>query len=605
MSVDEAKNRILQRVSLPELIGEKIELKVRGGRHTGLCPFHEERSPSFTVFDDHYFCFGCRATGDAINYIRETQGLSFMETLRYLAEKYGLEVPELEKPNFDKSARLVEAQLYKISAEAAQYFREQMARPLGAKAREYVANRGFSPEFAAEYGFGLSTTEPLALVNHLLKKGFAIKDMISASVALASQHDQRAYDFFINRLMIPIADMHGRVIAFGGRSLGDDLPKYKNSMNTPLFDKSHVLYGLDRAKETIRRDRQAIVCEGYMDVLQLSQAGISSSVACLGTALSLPHLRRLGALTPQIYLVFDGDKAGRNATLRTVNIALEVPQAECKVVVLPVGEDPDTFVTKYGADAFRAQLQTAKGLLDFAIETRIKETHDLGIPELVSKEIIPWLQSVKDPMSRNFLMNRISELTGIAVDGMAQAVRGDAPIKKAPPKMMPLPEEQLNIPKTVTALRGNELELFGHLFWALPEELDIDQIEHMFNSQLELEEVWLEFAHELIKALRRGLTPSQQNKAFWTTGSTPEVLDLILGLEISKGAYETEFRQRQFEKLFRVLQKKQLDETTAKLKAKLASSSGDEEMEILMAISRIKKELILIDNPAKRPVTSS
>ena len=603
MSVDEAKNRILQRVSLPELIGEKIELKVRGGRHTGLCPFHEERSPSFTVFDDHYFCFGCRATGDAITYIRETQGLSFMETLRYLAEKYGLEVPELEKPNFDKSARLVEAQLYKISAEAALFFREQLQKPQSEKAREYIASRGFTPEFAEEYGFGLSSPEPLALVNHMLKKGFAIKDLISASVALASQHDQRAYDFFINRLMIPIADMHGRVIAFGGRSLGDDLPKYKNSMNTPLFDKSHVLYGLHRAKESIRRNRQAIVCEGYMDVLQLSQAGISTSVACLGTALTLPHLRRLGALTPHIYLVFDGDKAGRNATLRTVNIALEVPQAECKVVVLPVGEDPDTFVTKYGADAFQGQLQSAQGLLDFAIETRIRETHDLGIPELVSKEIIPWLQSIKDPMKRNFLTNRISELTGIAVDGMTAALSGEIPVKKPAPKLTPLPEE-LPVPRVVTALKGPELELFGHLFWSVPEELDIAQLEHMFQSQLELEEVWTEFAQEIIKALKKGKTPALENKAFWSSGSNPEVLDLILGLEKTKGAYETEFRPRQFEKLMRVIRKRQLDESAAKLKQKLVHCSGEEEMEILSAISRIKKELIHIDNPAKRPETS-
>ena len=603
MSVDEAKNRILQRISLPELIGEQIELKVRGGRHTGLCPFHDERSPSFTVFDDHYFCFGCRATGDAITYIRETQGLSFMETLRYLAEKYGLEVPELEKPNFDKSARLVEAQLYKISAEAALFFRESLAKPQSEKAREYIAGRGFSPEFVEEYGFGLATPEPLALVNHMLKKGFALKDLITASVALASQHDQRAYDFFINRLMIPIADMHGRVIAFGGRSLGDDLPKYKNSMNTPLFDKSQILYGLHRAKESIRRERQAIVCEGYMDVLQLSQAGISTSVACLGTALTLPHLRRLGALTPHIYLVFDGDKAGRNATLRTVNIAMEVPQAECKVVVLPPGDDPDTFVTKYGADAFRSQLASAKGLLDFAIETRIKETHDLGIPELVTKEIIPWLQSVKDPMSRNFLMNRISELTGIAVGGMQAALLGETPTKKAPPKMMPLPDE-ITAVRTVTAIKGPELELFGHLFWSRPDELDINQLRHMFELQLELEEVWLEFAREIMKALEKGLSPSDQNKAFWMTGSTPEVLDLILGLEKTKGAYETEFRQRQLDKLLAAIRKRQLDDTAAKLKQKLSQSSGDEEMDILMAIARIKKEIMHIDNPAKRPAAS-
>ncbi|RZA18629.1 MAG: DNA primase, partial [Proteobacteria bacterium] len=559
MSVEEAKKRIMNRVDLPALIGEQVELRLRGGHHTGLCPFHEERSPSFCVYHDHYFCFGCRAQGDAIKYVRETQGLTYIETLKYLAEKYGVDAPELEKPNFDKSAQLAEAALYKVCAEAAQYFREQLARPMNAKAREYVESRGFTPEFAEEYGFGLAATDTNALVNHLLKKGRAIQDMITASLALSSKHDNRAYDFFINRLMIPIADMHGRVIAFGGRSLGDELPKYKNSMNTPVFDKSQVLYGLHRAKESIRTQRQAIVCEGYMDVLQLTQMGVSNSVACLGTALTLPHLRRLAALTPQVNLVFDGDKAGKNATLRTVSTALEVPHVECRVVVLPPGEDPDTFTRKFGADAFRDYVQKAKGLLDFAIETRIAETHDLGIPDLISKEIVPWLQSIKDPLKRDFLINRISELTGIAAQGMQQAVKGEAPVKKTPPRLQPPSDDKVEA-RTVTALAGPELELFGHLYWSRLDELDIDQIEHMFLSQLELEDVWLDFAKELLRALRKNLNPSDQNKAFWVSAATAEVLDLILGLEKSRGAYETEFRQRQFDKLIRAIRKRQLDD---------------------------------------------
>ena len=603
MSVEEAKKRIMNRVDLPSLIGENVELRLRGGHHTGLCPFHEERSPSFAVYADHYFCFGCRAQGDAIKYVRETQGLTFMEALKFLSEKYGVEAPELEKPNFDKSAQLAEAALYKICAESAEYFREQLARPMNSKARDYVESRGFTPEFAREHGFGLAANDPTALVTHLLKKGRAMADMISASVALASKLDQRGYDFFINRLMIPIADMHGRVIAFGGRSLGDDLPKYKNSMNTPVFDKSQVLYGLHRAKESIRTQRQAIVCEGYMDVLQLTQFGVTNSVACLGTALTLPHLRRLAALTPQVMLVFDGDKAGRNATLRTVATALEVPNIECRVVVLPAGEDPDTFTRKHGAEAFREQVQKAKGLLDFAIETRIKETHDLGIPDLVSKEIVPWLQSIKDPLKRDFLINRISELTGIAASGMSLAVKGDAPIKKSAPKLTPTAEDKIG-PRTVARLKGPALELYGHLYWSQPEDLDIDQIEARFLAQLELEDVWLDFAKEMLKALRKGLKPYEQNKAFWVTASSPEVLDLILDLEKTRGAYETEFRQRQFEKLLRVLRKRQLDDATARLKQKLLSIEGDEETEILVAISQIRKELLQLDHTAKRPAHS-
>lgn len=601
MSVEEAKKRILNRIDFPALVGEQVELRMRGGHYTGLCPFHEERSPSFSVYHDHYFCFGCRATGDAIKFVRELQGLTFIEALKYLAEKAGVEAPELEKPNFDKSAQLAEAALFKICAEAAEYFREQLSSPTNSRAREYVESRGFTPEFALEYGFGLASPESAGLVQHLLKKGRAINDMISASVALASKHDARAYDFFINRLMIPIADMHGRVIAFGGRSLGDDLPKYKNSMNTPLFDKSQVLYNLHRAKESIRTQRSAIVCEGYMDVLQLANFGVQNSVACLGTALTLPHLRRLAALTPQVNLVFDGDKAGKNATLRTVSTALEVSTIECRVVVLPTGEDPDTFTRKHGADAFRECVQKAKGLLDFAIETRINETHDLGIPDLVAKEIVPWLQSVKDPLKRDFLINRISQLTGIAASGMIQAVKGEAPVKRTPPRMQPLQEESRES-KSVPILKGALLELFGHLYWSTTEELDIDQIEHMFVSQLELEDVWLDFAKELLRALRKNLPPAEQNKAFWVSASTPEVLDMILGLEKSKGAYETEYRSRQFEKLFRAIRRRQLDETAAKLKQRLILMPGEDEDSILIAIAKIRKELVQLENAAKKPV---
>ncbi|MDQ3231858.1 MAG: CHC2 zinc finger domain-containing protein, partial [Pseudobdellovibrionaceae bacterium] len=260
MSVEVAKQRILQRVPLAALIGETIALTTRSGRQVGLCPFHGEKSPSFTIFDDHYFCFGCRARGDAITFVREMQGLSFLESLRYLAEKFGIEVPELEHPTHDRQARQTEANLYKICAESLTFFRERLMATNGTFALQYLESRGFTPEFIEKHQFGLSPQEPQFLVNHLLRKGFAIKDMITASMANSSNYDNKAYDFFNHRLMIPIFDMHGRTIAFGGRCFGDEQPKYKNSRETPLFDKSQVLYGRHLAKEPIRRDRRAIVC---------------------------------------------------------------------------------------------------------------------------------------------------------------------------------------------------------------------------------------------------------------------------------------------------------------------------------------------------------
>jgi DNA primase len=589
MSVEVAKQRILQRVPLAALIGETVALTTRSGRQVGLCPFHGEKSPSFTIFDDHYFCFGCRARGDAITFVREMQGLSFLESLRYLAEKFGIDVPELEHPTHDRQARLTEANLYKICAESLNFFRERLNASNGAFALQYLESRGFTREFIDKHQFGLSPQEPQFLVNHLLRKGFAIKDMITASVANSSQYDNKAYDFFNQRLMIPIFDMHGRAIAFGGRSFGDEQPKYKNSRETPLFDKSQVLYGLHLAKEPIRRDRRAIVCEGYMDVLQLWQAGMPQAVACLGTALTIHHLRRLAALTPRVYLIFDGDRAGRAATLRTVSLALEVPQAEFKVVVLPEEHDPDTFVKEYGIAGMEQQLETAQNLLEFAIQARLMETHDLGVPDLINKEFVPWLQSVEDPVRRQYLLVRIAELTGVPAADLEVRVKPEA-AKRVAPSRVEAPAPPPPRPK-VLELKGAELEFMGHLFHSRPGEIDLDGMEQMLKTQLELDELWLDFALELTKALRRSLVPSELNKSHWTTLVFPEALALIERLEQDAPLYVTAARQQQLEKLAKEVRRKALKESLARLKQNLMRGTAEEQREILAAVARITKEL--------------
>jgi DNA primase len=590
MSVEVAKQRILQRVPLATLIGETVALTTRSGRQVGLCPFHGEKSPSFTIFDDHYFCFGCRARGDAITFVREMQGLSFLESLRYLAEKFGIDVPELEHPTHDRAARQMESNLYKICAESLTFFRERLMASNGTFALQYLESRGFTPEFIEKHQFGLSPQEPQFLVNHLLRKGFAIKDMITASVANSSQYDNKAYDFFNHRLMIPIFDMHGRAIAFGGRCFGDEQPKYKNSRETPLFDKSQVLYGLHLAKEPIRRDRRAIVCEGYMDVLQLWQAGIPHAVACLGTALTIHHLRRLAALTPRVYLIFDGDRAGRAATLRTVSLALEVPQTEFKVVVLPEEHDPDTFVKEYGVAGMEQQLQGAQNLLEFAIQARLMEMHDLGVPDLINKEFIPWLQSVDDPVRRRYLLVRIAELTGVPAADLEEKVKPDSAVKRVAPSRVEAPAAEAPRPK-VQELKGAELSFMGHLFFSRPGEIDLDTTEQMLKTQLELDELWLDFALELSKALRRNLVPSELNKSHWTTLVIPEALTLIERLERDAPLYITTARQQQMEKLAKDIRRKALKESLARLKQNLMRGTPEEQREILAAVARITKEL--------------
>ena len=298
MSVEIAKKRILDKVPLGSLIGEQIQLSMRSGRQVGLCPFHQEKSPSFTIFDDHYFCFGCRARGDAIEYVRHVQGLNFIEALKYLAEKYSVDAPELEDSRKAQESREESSKLYRILQTAQEYFLTNLERN-GRHVKEYLINRGFKEDVIKEYGFGFAPDHSMGLVSHLLKLGFSLQDATTASVATQSQRDHKTYDFFRNRLMIPIKDHHGRLIAYGGRTMGDDPAKYKNSRETPLFDKSHTLYGLDRAKEHIRRKRRAIVVEGYMDALQLWNHGFGETVACLGTALTPQQMQMMRQMQQQ------------------------------------------------------------------------------------------------------------------------------------------------------------------------------------------------------------------------------------------------------------------------------------------------------------------
>ncbi len=594
MSTDIAKQRILQRVPLSDLIGEKVSLKQKGGRYSGCCPFHEDSSPSFYIFDDHYYCFGCHARGDAITFVREQQGLGFIEALRFLAEKYSIEAPELDNPNQDRQQRLTEANLYKICAAAQKYFVDRLQGSAGDQARNYLAQRGFSPEFIAAHQFGLSAHDPQGLVQHLLRQGFRVADLITASVANSSQYDHKGYDFFTQRLMIPIYDLYGRVVAFGGRTMGDDQPKYKNSRETPLFDKSHVVYGLHSARDAIRTGRRAIVCEGYMDVLQLWQGGIPYAVACLGTALTIHHLRRLASHTPRVYLIFDGDRAGRAATLRTVSLALEVPQTEVKVVILPEEHDPDTFMRAFGAAALEDQLEKAQNLLEFAIQARVADTHALAIPDLISKEFVPWLLTIPDPIKRNYLAHQIAELTGVEAIQIEQSVKTEKvdklrKIKEAPPPSAPEAAPVVRAP--AKALKGAELEFVGHLYWSRPNELELEHIEHMVQSQLELEELWQEFALEILKALQKNLVPSELNKAHWTASTAPETLELLQKLEANAPAFQADSRQTQMNKLAQEIRRQSLRDSLARLKQTMLRAKPEEQAEILAAVAKISREL--------------
>ncbi|MBM4253771.1 MAG: DNA primase, partial [Deltaproteobacteria bacterium] len=343
-ALQDVKTRILTRVNLETVIGEKVRLENSGGRLKGLCPFHNEKSPSFVLYGDSFYCFGCKKSGDAITFVRETEGLGFVDALKHLAGKYGIEAPELEAALSRRGGRRQEASLHAMMQAAQEFYVAERQSPAGQAASDYLLARGFSAANIDAYGFGMTPRESYGLVRHLRQKGFREEDMISCSLATASARDGRALDFLRGRVTIPIRDQHGRVIGFGGRTMDGAQPKYLNSRETALFDKSHTLFGFDAARTAMRSRGRAIVVEGYMDTLQLWQSGFPEAVACLGTAFTSAQLKLMKAATAAVVLLFDGDSAGQKATLSAVRVALSVPEIQVKAAVLPPGEDPDSFV---------------------------------------------------------------------------------------------------------------------------------------------------------------------------------------------------------------------------------------------------------------------
>jgi DNA primase len=590
--LDSVKTRILSRISLPELIGSTVKLTRRSGNYVGCCPFHNEKGPSFTVYPDHYFCYGCRAHGDAIDFIRKTQGLGFIESLRYLGEKAGVEVPELERSRTDENRLKERASLLGLMQHAQNFYVDRLNEDAGDSAKRYLADRGFSPENIKEFGFGLSPDSFEALTGHLRKVGFSTEQMLDTSVASISNRTNQPFDFFRNRLMIPIRDPSGRVIAFGGRTLGNDPAKYVNSRESKLYDKSAVLFGLDRAKDSIKRSGRAIVTEGYMDCMQLWQHGIGEAVACLGTALTVPQLRLLAPHCSRICLLFDGDAAGQAASLRSVSIALEVPEIEVRVAQLPADQDPDSFVRARGPEAIKALVTNAEPLLDFAIRNRLKQTHALGIPELVSSEFIPWLAKTSDTIQRSFLTQRLASLTGISSQQLNAEIRKllGGEISRA---VRPMNQNISQAPASEQVrfkLDAVTEELIGHIFFSKPSEELICVIGELTGS-MEWPSALMSFLEDMLTTLQSGNCPAEQSYRVWPSFQHPSIVNMLETLIKKRDAFLNLDAVRAIRKIQRQMTIKSKEELRTKLKAQIGRASREEQRELLGAIQNVNKEI--------------
>lgn len=356
-------DELRSRITLSTLIGRTVKVTRAGREYKACCPFHNEKTPSFTINDEKgfYHCFGCSAHGDAIRWMTDQRGLSFMDAVKELAAEAGMEVPAAD-PRAAKKAE-EQASLRDVTQAAADWFTQQLGSSNGAPAREYLAKRGISEATRKAFGFGLAPESRSALKEALKK--FPTAMLVEAGMLIAVE-DKEPYDRFRGRLMIPIRDARGRVIAFGGRILGDGEPKYLNSPDTPLFDKGRTLYNLDKASPASRQTNRIIVVEGYMDVIALAEAGIADAVAPLGTALTENQLGMIWRMVPVPVLCFDGDAAGQKAAMRAAMRALPLlrPGFSLAFATLPAGQDPDDLVRARGASGFVDILDEAQPLVE-------------------------------------------------------------------------------------------------------------------------------------------------------------------------------------------------------------------------------------------------
>lgn len=586
--VTEIKNRILSLVPLEKLIGETVSLKKRGSQLSGCCPFHEEKTPSFYIYSDNYHCFGCGAHGDAISFVREKLGMGFIETLKYLAQKYGIDASGLDERRKSHGAQKSEKRLIELMNTAHAYFTQKLWSPEGMQCLDYFKERGFSENFIKERGLGFAPNDPVQLYKMLTAKGFTFSEIEKCS--LANRYDNgKTVNFFINRAMVPVRDTSGRLIAFGGRTLDAAPNKYKNSK----YDKSSVLYGLYEGRPHIRKRGRAIVCEGYMDTLQLWNYGILEATACQGTALTPFHMRLLSLATKKVYLMFDGDTAGQQASLKALSHSLEYPEVDFRVCVLPAGEDPDSYVRIHGQEGVEKLLSGSVSLVDFAISEKLKTAHTTALPSLITGDFLPWISKIKDSFQRELLVNKLGELSGFPKNRLRD--RLSLIMGERKPHSTPSAAASHHTQNEVTPLTPTQNELFGHLWFASGDDgVSPEKIAETLIQDFHLDPVWEDAFETVLTLIGSGKCPAKEEPSHHPALVHPAVFKTLDQLAQKSRAFEVESRQNAIQKIMVHLKKQNLQKAISDLKAELAGSQldgGDDWKKIATSISELQREL--------------
>ncbi|MFO7706243.1 MAG: DNA primase [Halopseudomonas sp.] len=431
---------LLGRTDIVEVVGSRLKLKKTGKNFSALCPFHNEKSPSFSVSPDKqfYYCFGCGAGGNALSFVMDFERLDFPQAVEELARHAGVDVPrEEQRPGSHREPRAPrqDSPLYALLEQAAAYYRQQLRHHAQKRrAVDYLKQRGLTGQIAKRYDIGFAPPGWDNLMNHLSQDSTEVKALIEAGLVVENPDSGKRYDRFRDRIIFPIRDSRGRTLGFGGRVLGDDKPKYLNSPETPVYHKGRELYGLYEARQQNRQLDDVLVVEGYMDVIALAQHGVTNAVATLGTATSEEHLKRLFRIVNTVVFCFDGDKAGRQAAWRALNACLPVlaDGRHVRFMFLPEGQDPDTLIRSEGQDAFRARMaQQAQALSDYLFRHLSEEANPdtLEGKAHLATLALPLIEQIPGSMLKRLLRQSLERLTGMDLDSLP------AP----PPSLTPAP----------------------------------------------------------------------------------------------------------------------------------------------------------------------
>ena len=419
---DDLIEEIRLKNDIVDVISGYVKLQKKGSSYFGLCPFHNEKSPSFSVSRSKqmYYCFGCGAGGNVFTFVMEYENFSFLEAVKMLADRAGVELPEVEYSKEAKEKADLKTTLLEINKLAAKYFYAQLKAPQGEIAHNYLTQRGLSEETITAFGLGYSNKYSDDLYKYLKTKGYS--DELLAKAGLISVNEKNgAYDKFWNRVMFPIMDVNNRVIGFGGRVMGDAKPKYLNSPETEIFDKSRNLYGLNRARTS--RKNYFLICEGYMDVISLHQAGFTNAIASLGTALTSGHASLIKRYVNEVYLTYDSDEAGTKAALRAIPILKEAGIV-AKIIRMEPYKDPDEFIKNMGAEAFEERINKARNGFMFSLEI-LERDYDMNSPEgktSFQNAVAERLTQFEDELERENYIEAVAQKYHISLENLKKKV---------------------------------------------------------------------------------------------------------------------------------------------------------------------------------------